>query len=335
MSSDTPRQTPAFSHNGGTEARRAPGGLLDAVDQRTRLVGRNRLELLTFRLNGRQSYAINVFKVREVMRLPVLHSLPHSDSVIVGVTPVRGQTIPVIDLSLAIGRRPVRREGEACLIVTEYNRRVQAFLVGQVDRIVNTDWENIAPPPAMAGRDHYLTAVTDIDRSLVEIIDVEKVLARLVTFDTAVSSAALDSELLQRAAGLEVLLVDDSPVAVGQARGILEQLGLSVIVETNGLRALTRLRRWADEGVSVPDKLLAVITDAEMPEMDGYRLTTEIRSDPRLRDLYVILHTSVSGEFNRAMVRQVGCDDFLSKLQPDELAQRVQQRIRERLQTPG
>jgi len=314
-----------------SETSSAPRGVIDSVDQRTRLVGRNRLELLTFRLNGRQSYAINVFKVQEVMRLPALNVLPHSDAAIVGVTHVRGRTIPVIDLSLAIGRSPIRSRDEANIIITEYNRRVQAFLVGAVDHIVNTNWENIVPPPAMAGKDHYLTAVTDLDGQIVEIIDVEKVLARLMSFSTTISDTVLDDGLLERASGMEVLLVDDSPVAVNQVRGILEQLHLKVVVESNGLRALTLLRQWADEGIDVAGRLLLVITDAEMPEMDGYRLTTEIRSDPRLRDLYVMLHTSLSGNFNRAMVKQVGCDDFLSKFQPDELAQRVQHRIRERL----
>lgn len=306
-------------------------GLMDSIDQRTRLVGRNRLELLTFQLNGQQTYAINVFKVQEVMRLPALNVLPHSDAAIVGVTHVRGRTIPVIDLSLAIGRSPLRSRDDANIIVTEYNQRVQAFLVGQVDRIVNLNWENILPPPASAGRDHYLTAVTELERRIVEIIDVEKVLARLVTFDTTVSDAVLDGELLERAAGMEVLLVDDSPVAIGQARAIFEQLKLKVTVESNGLKALTLLKGWADQGVDVPNRLLMVVTDAEMPEMDGYRLTTEIRGDPRLRDLHVILHTSLSGNFNRAMVKQVGCDDFLSKFQPDELAERAQARIRQRL----
>jgi two-component system, chemotaxis family, chemotaxis protein CheV len=306
--------------------------LLDAVDRRTRLVGRNRLELLTFRLNGQQLYAINVFKVQEVMSLPALNSMPHSDPMIAGVTHVRGRTIPVIDLSRAIGNRPLGDRANANIIITEYNRRVQAFLVGGVDRIVNMNWEDILPPPRSTGRDHYLTAVTRLDERIVEIIDVEKVLAGLVRFDTAISGTVLDDQLVERAQGMEVLLVDDSPVAIAQVRGILEQMQLRITVESNGLKALTLLRRWADEGLDVPEKLLMVVTDAEMPEMDGYRLATEIRSDPRLRDLYVVLHTSLSGNFNRAMVKQVGCDEFLSKFQPDELAQLVQNRIRSRLQ---
>jgi two-component system, chemotaxis family, chemotaxis protein CheV len=306
--------------------------ILDAVDQRTRLVGRNRLELLTFRLNGQQLYAINVFKVQEVMSLPAMNALPHSDPVVVGVVHVRGRTLPVIDLSLAIGNRAIKDRDNASIIITEYNRRVQAFLVQKVDRIVNLNWEEILPPPGSAGRDHYLTAVTRLDERIVEIIDVEKVLARLVTFTTTISNEVLDSQLIETARTMEVLLVDDSPVAVAQVRGIFEQLQLKVTVESNGLKALQLLKRWAGEGIDVTEKLLMVVTDAEMPEMDGYRLTTEIRSDPRLRDLYVVLHTSLSGNFNRAMVKQVGCDEFLSKFQPNELAQVVQNRIRMRLQ---
>ncbi|MGC4010007.1 MAG: response regulator [Pseudomonas sp.] len=122
-------------------------------------------------------------------------------------------------------------------------------------------------------------------------------------------------------------MVDDSSVAIFQLRDTLGQLGLRLHVATDGLRALQQLKRWADEGNDMEEKLLMVFTDAEMPEMDGYRLTTEIRTDPRLRDLYVVLHTSLSGSFNDAMVKKVGCDDFLSKFQPDQLVEVVRRRL--------
>ncbi|MDY0005854.1 MAG: chemotaxis protein CheV [Spongiibacteraceae bacterium] len=305
-------------------------GILDSVDRRTQLVGRNRLELLTFRLHGRQQYGINVFKVQEVMSLPRLNLLPHSSPCIAGVAHVRGKTIPVIDLADAIGKRPLSLSPARNIVITEYNRSVQAFLVGDVDRIVNMNWDEILSPPAGTGRGHFLTAITRVDGEIVEIIDVEKVLAGLVSFATDVSEGVLDQDIREVARGMEVLVVDDSPVATEQARRVLEQLDLKVSVETNGLRALQRLRAWADAGFTVADRLLMLVTDAEMPEMDGYRLTAEIRSDPRLRDLYVVLHTSLSGEFNRAMVKQVGCDDFLSKFQPDALAAVAQSRIRAR-----
>ncbi len=302
-------------------------GILDSVDSRTQLVGQNRLEILVFRLAGRQQFAINVFKVQEVLQLPRLTLIPQRHPMICGVINLRGQTLPVIDLSRAIGMRALVPDASSTIIVTEYNRSVQAFLVGGVERILNLNWEAVQPPPGGAGRQHYLTAITKVDDRLVEIIDVEKVLAEIVPMDTRVSADRLDDDLLERTRGREVLVVDDSSVAIAQLRDTLGQLGLRLHVATDGLRALQQLKRWADEGQDMEEKLLMVFTDAEMPEMDGYRLTTEIRNDPRLRDLYVVLHTSLSGSFNDAMVKKVGCDDFLSKFQPDQLVEVVRRRL--------
>lgn len=302
-------------------------GILDSVDSRTQLVGQNRLEILVFRLAGRQQFAINVFKVQEVLQLPRLTLIPQRHPMICGVINLRGQTLPVIDLSRAIGMRALTPDANSTIIVTEYNRSVQAFLVGGVERILNLNWEAVQPPPGGAGRQHYLTAITKVDDRLVEIIDVEKVLSEIVPMNTRVSADRLDDRLLEQTRGREVLVVDDSSVAVAQLRDTLGQLGLRLHVATDGLRALQQLKRWADEGQDMEQKLLMIFTDAEMPEMDGYRLTTEIRNDPRLRDLYVVLHTSLSGSFNDAMVRKVGCDDFLSKFQPDQLVEVVRRRL--------
>ncbi|MFN3582127.1 MAG: chemotaxis protein CheV [Pseudomonas sp.] len=303
-------------------------GVLDTVDQRTRLVGENRLEILLFRLAGQQLFALNVFKIREVLQLPRLTQLPQRAAHVAGVIHLRGQTIPVIDLSGAIGMRAQVATAESTIIVTEYNRSVQAFLVGSVDRIMNLNWDAVQPPPRGAGRTHYLTAITRLDdQRLVEIIDVEKVLAEIVPFNAKVSDGLLDDELLNKARGREVLLVDDSPTGINQLKETLSQLDLTMHVATDGLRALRQLQAWADSGENLSDRLLMVITDAEMPEMDGYRLTSEIRKDPRLKDLYVVLHTSLSGNFNKAMVEKVGCDGFLSKFQPDKLVEVVRKRL--------
>jgi two-component system chemotaxis response regulator CheV len=121
--------------------------------------------------------------------------------------------------------------------------------------------------------------------------------------------------------------VDDSSVALNQLRETLAQLGLRTHSASDGLKGLQQLKKWADSGEVMTDKLLMIFTDAEMPEMDGYRLTTEIRNDPRLKDLYVVLHTSLSGSFNEAMVKKVGCDNFLSKFQPDKLVDVIRQRL--------
>ncbi len=149
-------------------------GILDSVNQRTQLVGQNRLELLLFRLQGRQRFGINVFKVREVLQCPALTSMPKSNPLIRGVAHIRGQTISVIDMSLAVGGPPIQDIRNCFIVIAEYNRSVQGFLVSAVERIVNMNWEKIMPPPSGAGRYSYLTAVTEIENELVEILDVEK-----------------------------------------------------------------------------------------------------------------------------------------------------------------
>jgi two-component system chemotaxis response regulator CheV len=309
-------------------------GVLNTVDQRTNLVGENRLELLLFSLNSQQVFAINVFKVKEVIKLPVLTKLPGSHHNITGVASIRGEAVPVIDLRQAIGFPPSRVEAqEQNLIITEYNRTIQGFLVGQVRNIVNTAWTEIQPPPKSAGRSNYLTAITRIKEEdqthIVEIIDVEKVLAEIIDYDVSISQEVLDHDLVDNLHGRKVLIVDDSSTARNQIIGTLSQLGLEIIQCRDGLEALNLLHHWCDQGKDVPRELLSMITDAEMPEMDGYKLTYEVRNDERLKDLHITLNTSLSGSFNEAMVKKVGCDRFISKFQPDMLVEVVQDRLRE------
>lgn len=310
-------------------------GVLSSVDARTKLVGQNRLELLLFNLGGTQQFAINVFKVQEVMRLPRLTRIPDRHPVVRGVTHLRGQTVPVVDLRQAIQMGPLKvNESDATIIVTEYNMTVQAFLVGGVDRIVNMNWNEILPPPGGAGRQHYLTAITRIDNRIVEIIDVEKVLAEIAPYQLNLSEEAYDKELLAQIKGKDILIVDDSHVAIHQMRQVLEPMGMNIIEAHNGLEAYQLLMHWKEEGRDINERLLMIITDAEMPEMDGYMLTTEIRRDPQLKNLMIILHTSLSGNFNKAMVEKVGCDGFLSKFAPEALAKDVQRLLRQKLGMP-
>ncbi|WP_428774013.1 chemotaxis protein CheV [Vibrio sp.] len=309
-------------------------GVLNSVDQRTNLVGENRLELLLFSLNSRQLFAINVFKVREVIKVPPMTKMPGSHYNVTGVASLRGESVPVIDLRAAIGFPPSRMENpEENLIITEYNRTVQAFLVGQVRNIINTAWTEIQPPPASAGRSSYLTAITQLKEGdssqIVEIIDVEKVLAEIIDYDVSISEGILDNDLAAEMVGRKVLIVDDSSTARGQIDGTLSQLGLEIIECRDGREALSLLKSWCDQSKDVASELLMMVTDAEMPEMDGYRLTYEIRNDPRMKDLYVTLNTSLSGNFNEAMVKKVGCNRFISKFQPDLLVQVAQDRLRE------
>ncbi len=309
-------------------------GVLNTVDQRTNLVGENRLELLLFSLNSSQLFAINVFKVKEVLKLPPLTKLPGAHYHIRGVASLRGEPVPVIDLRSSIGFPPPRGEvAEENLIITEYNRSIQGFLVGQVRNIINTAWTEIQPPPTTSGRSNYLTAITQVEddgmNKIVEIIDVEKVLAEIVDYDVSISEGVLDDRLAAEMVGRNILIVDDSSTARSQVKDTLSQLGLNIIECRDGLEALNLLKKWCDEGKDLYKELLMIITDAEMPEMDGYKLTYEIRNDPRMKDMFITLNTSLSGSFNEAMVEKVGCNRFISKFQPDLLVEVAQDRLRE------
>ena len=304
-------------------------GVLDSVNQRTQLVGQNRLELLLFRLDGKQLYGINVFKVKEVLQCPKLTIMPKSSPVVRGVASIRGGTIPILDLAMATGKPGLNDLKDSFVIITEYNTKVQGFLVRSVERIVNMHWEEIHLPPKGAGRDHFLTAVTRVDNQLVEIIDVEKILAEVAPTSEVISEGVIDVETQQRAVTKRVLIVDDSSVARKQVSRCLESVGVEVTALNDGRQALDYLKSMADEGRRPEDELLMMISDIEMPEMDGYTLTAEVRADQRLQKLHILLHTSLSGVFNQAMVKKVGADDFLAKFRPDDLASRVVERVKQ------
>jgi two-component system chemotaxis response regulator CheV len=302
-------------------------GVMDSVNQRTQLVGQNRLELLLFRLNSKQLSGINVFKVKEVLQCPKLTIMPKSNPVVRGVANIRGGTIPILDLAMATGSAPLANIENSFVIITEYNTKVQGFLVQSVERIVNMNWEAIHPPPRGTGRDHYLTAVTQLDGQMVEIIDVEKVLAEVAPTSEAISAGVLNAKTLERAVSMRVLTCDDSSVARKQITRCLETVGVEVVAFNDGRQALDHLKAIVKEGKKPEEEFLMLISDIEMPEMDGYTLTAEIRADPSMQKLHIILHTSLSGVFNQAMVKKVGADDFLAKFRPDDLASRVADRI--------
>jgi two-component system chemotaxis response regulator CheV len=310
-------------------------GILDSVNQLTELVGQNRLELLLFSLPGRnQRFGINVFKVREVLQCPRLTVMPKIHRFVRGVAHIRGQTISVIDLSMAIGGRAVDNLDNSFVIIAEYHRSVQGFLVEGVEKIINMDWSKILPPPQGMGKINYLTAVTQVDEKLVEILDVEKILDEISPVLTDVNEdivqevqAGIEQKLQE--AGQEnikrkVMVADDSSVARKQVERALKTLGLEAILATNGQEAFDILKEMSKEG-SIYDQIGLLISDIEMPEMDGYTLTAKLRNEPELNKLKIILHTSLSGVFNQAMVKKVGADNFIAKFNPDDLAKAVKE----------
>ncbi len=301
-------------------------GILEGVDQRTKLAGHNRFELLLFKLYGRQRFGINVFKVQEVIQCPKLTQIPKSHSVICGVAHLRGKTIPVLDLSMAISMPALSRDSNSHVIVTEYNRTIQGFLVGAVDRIINIGWEQVKAPPAGSSKESYLTAVTEVDNELIEVIDVEKVMKEVIGGQESASENAIDQEVM--GTDNHILVVDDSSVARNQVKRVCSQIGIQCILLKDGQEAWDYLTQLVEDGINIEEQFSMIISDVEMPRMDGYTLATKIKSHPEMKAVYLILHTSLSGVFNTSMVEKVGANKFLAKFDPDSLVKTIQDHLR-------
>jgi len=297
------------------------------IDQRTRLAGANKMELLMFHLGTEEIYGINVFKIREVMKVPPVVKIPASDPRILGLVNLRGENIALVDLKLAIGIGPLDPVG-AKLIIAEYNDNKQGFLVAGVDRIIRMSWERIQIPPPMvqSSRQGAVTAITKLeDGRMVLILDVEKVLAELHPRSEEEILAGI--ELVKELAGKRVLVADDSIVARKQIVKTLERLGMKYVETQTGKEALALLRQYADLGDktarTIFDFVVGVITDIEMPEMDGFSLTKHIREDSRLQGLPVLMHTSLSGQCNVDKGKSLGVTDYVTKFHPTELRDKL------------
>ena len=252
-------------------------GVMDKVNQLTELVGQNRMELLLFRLSGlSQRYGINVFKVREVLPCPRLTVMPRLHQFVIGVAHIRGNTLSVIDLAYAIGGRPTKNYDKCYIIIAEYNRSTHAFLVSNVERIINMNWNKIMPPPKGAGHSNYMTAVTEVDSELIEILDVEKILDEITPISTHMESDAIKN--LRVPEGTRVLVADDSKIALKQVKRALTEIGVEVMEAHDGKEALDMLNELVKNGHKIQETISLVISDVEMPEMDGYTLCANIRN---------------------------------------------------------
>ena len=296
------------------------GALLDSVESHTRLAGHNRVAMLLFRLGDAQLFGINVFKVREVLRKPPMERLPGMHELLAGSFDYRGKTIPVIDLAAALGYPPLTDDDSAHLVVTEFSRSMQGFLVTDFQRIVHCTGESLEAPSSTLGFGNRVSAVSRVDGRLMAVVDVEYVLASIdgapAELSSHIQQEAEHRELPQR----RIMVVDDSTVARLRLVNLFKQMNIECLVAQDGCEALEMLNHIAESG---EDMLTLVISDIEMPRLDGYALTRAIRDTPALRGLKVVLHSSLSGVFNEALVRDVGADRFIAKFQPDLLAKTV------------
>lgn len=301
---------------------------MKSVDERTNLAGANRLEVLLFSLgfdNNSQReevFGLNVFKIREVIAVPDITHAPDMPSGVKGLVSLRGNMIPVIDLAhfcqMDIAEPPSK------LIVTEFNNSTHGLLVSSVEQILRMAWNDIrVPPPMLANRmGGLVTAVTELpDNRIVMVLDVERVLAET---SGTVDDANLYNGLEKLDMNATVLFADDSAVARKQIENTLERLGVNHISAKNGEEAWTKLKGLAEraEASHVPlhELLQAVITDVEMPGMDGYVLTKKIKADSRFAGIPVLMHSSLSADANMLLGERIGADGYIAKFDPLEFA---------------
>lgn len=306
---------------------------IQSVDERTGLAGANKLEILLFSLGSESGsdreevYGINVFKVREVLRVPTITKAPDMPRSVTGMVSLRGTMVPVIKLAEFCGSTPSKEP--SIMIVTEYNKHMQGFLVHSVENILRLEWSDVKEPPAMMVSSHggLITAVTELDDGrIVMIMDVEKVLAETAGFGT-------DPSVFEGIERIDVdktvLFADDSSVARKQVEDTLKHLGLRSISAKTGAEAWSKLldisKRAESLGVCVTDIIGAVITDVEMPEMDGYVLTKNIKKHPVLSKVPVIMHSSLSADANMALGKGVGADVYVAKFDPIDLSLKIRE----------
>ncbi len=309
--------------------------LLKSIDARTKLAGTNKLEILLFSLGlnsktgRRESFGINVFKVREVMRTPPITSAPDMPASVEGMVSLRGVLVPVVDLAKYAGIDT--DSPRSIMIVTEYARHTQGFLVENVDTILRLDWSQMKVPPEMllAEMGGLVTAVTELpDGRLVMMMDVEKVLSETTNYDEEIVYRNIKP---LNDPTLTVYFADDSVVARNQITRTLEAMNVKYVAAMNGQEAWSELQKVAayaeTSGQKITDLVSLVLTDVEMPEMDGYILTKKIKTDPRFAGVQVIMHSSLSGMSNQQLGKSVGVDEYVPKFEAQKLSETLTRRL--------
>jgi len=295
-----------------TEDMSSSDNLLDHVDARTNLAGTNKMEILLFNLGSDEKFGINVFKVKEVSHAGKITRTPNMPGGVDGIVSLRGHVMPVLNLARFMGiQHDVPHQ---TMMVAEYNTHILGFLVKEVDRIIRVDWDKVRPTEGMlSDKGALITAITNLeDGSLVSILDVEQILS-----DAFGEAIVGNVEKVESGHELCVFFADDSMVARRKIAETLDKMGVKHIQASNGQEAWDRLRTMADAsqhgGKSMRDQMQVILTDAEMPAMDGYVLTQNIKNDKRFEGIPVVMHSSLSSDANRAMGKRVGVDYYVPK----------------------
>ncbi|MBF0282936.1 MAG: chemotaxis protein CheV [Magnetococcales bacterium] len=297
--------------------------VMQEVEQRSRLAFSNQMEMLTFYLTDGQQYGINVFKIIEILETPkVITKMPHAHGSVIGAIDFRNRAISVIDLALGLGMAGVDyTQGVSYIIVCEYNNTTQGFLVTSPNKLLNKGWEEIRAPGSGMTDAGYLTAITyDENNDPVQILDVEKILGEIIGIEDQVAEALVQEGRDRHVEAHQILVVDDSKAARTMLQSTLDQLGARHTIVDNAARAYEILQESTSSGAT-PFSL--IISDIEMPGMDGFTFTRQVKANPKLSGIHLVLHSSMSNQSNRIKAKEVGADDFIPKFQPDQIARKI------------
>ena len=312
------------------------------VDERSNLTGTNKFELLLFRLggdaNGEHSelFGINVFKIREIVAMPTITKVAGSPDHVLGVVNLRGQIIQVLDLPGIAGVTP--KTGLNIMLVTEFARTTQAFAVESVEEIVRLDWTQVMSAEKSAGSG-MVTSIARLEAfdgqpaRLAQVLDVETILRNLnPDAHTENIEQAVGSKMKLKP-GAVILAADDSVVARALIEQGLDAMGLPFVMTKSGKECWDQLNHIAEaaeaEGKTVHDKVALVLTDLEMPEMDGFTLTRNIKSNARFGNMPVVIHSSLSGTTNEEHVKNVRADAYVAKFSAEDLSRTLRTLLRQ------
>ncbi|PSW05191.1 chemotaxis protein [Photobacterium lipolyticum] len=273
--------------------------------------------MLLFQLTQNQSFAIGTLKVKEIVPYTKLTSIPHSHPTVLGAASLRGVTLPVIDMAKAVGYPPLsKNEIKKCyIIITDCQRKLVGFLVRGINKITECNWHDIDAPPASLGNNVFVTGVTKVEDKLVQLLDVELLMSKIFPADPDSLHPVLTDIEREMLRPLKILLVDDSAVARRQLSQALDSISIPYFIATNGLDALNMMKRAAEAG----EPFNILVSDIEMPGLDGYELAFEVQNNDKLNTIYIILHTSLSSEISVSQAHQVGAHEALTKFEANEL----------------
>jgi two-component system chemotaxis response regulator CheV len=273
--------------------------------------GTNELEILVFFI-GKERFGVNIAKVREVIRPVTLTAPPNSHPHLEGVFNLRERIIPVLSLARVLNVKNELEKEEHKIVVMEYHSQWFGFIVDKVDKIYRTSWKDIEPPPSDVSHVSTITGIAHVEDQLIMMLDVEKVTGDFIPSDRIHPEDHAGAEIKQLRNNKKLLVADDS----GMMRQLISQI-LDETGYTNYDIASDGAEAWKLVNQSRYD---LVLTDIEMPQMDGLHLTKRIKSEEELKDIPVVIFSSIISEDNRNKGDQVGADAQIAKPQFKELA---------------